>query len=181
MANLIRLTYVSKATFDCSLGEGSVGSDELVQEVQDILAEARKNNQKSQVSGALFFGEGYFFQCLEGKPSLVLPLVEKIKTDPRHEGFKISYQKAVPRRYFSGWSMKYVPVTPDVINLMKSRGYPEFDPVNFHESDINEMFEMFTKVDDTSLLNERLREYSSIIKPWWQRFGELFLPRTRQI
>ena len=176
MANLIRLTYVSKATFDCG-----ASSDELVPEVQDILAEARRNNQKSKVSGALFFGEGYFFQCLEGKPSLVLPLVEKIKTDPRHESFKISYQKAVPRRYFSSWSMKYVPVTPEVIELMKSRGYPEFDPVNFHESDINEMFEMFTKVDDTSLLNERLREYSSIIKPWWRRFGEVLLPRTHQI
>jgi len=101
MANLIRLTYVSKATFDCG-----ASADELVSEVQDILAEARRNNQKSKVSGALFFGEGYFFQCLEGKPSLVLPLVEKIKTDPRHESFKISYQKAVPRRYFLSWSMK---------------------------------------------------------------------------
>jgi len=172
MANLIRLTYVSKATFDCDVASGEIEPD-----VADILVQARKNNQKSKVSGALFFGEGYFFQCLEGRPSLILSLVEKIKTDSRHQNIKISYQRRVYRRYFSGWSMKYVPVTDNVYRLMKLRGYPEFDPINFDESDINEMFEMFTKVEDTSLINERLKEYSSIIKPWWRRVVDKVIPR----
>ena len=73
--------------------------------------------------------------------------------------------------------MKYVPVTDNVYRLMKLRGYPEFDPINFDESDINEMFEMFTKVEDTSLINVRLKEYSSIIKPWWRRVVDKVLLR----
>jgi len=171
MANLIRLTYVSRATFDIRSESG-----ELAPQLADILTQARRNNQESKISGALFFGEGYFFQCLEGKASLVLPLVERIKRDVRHEDFKISFQRNVRRRYFSTWSMKYVPVTPEIMRLMKSRGYPQFDPVSFQESDINEIFEIFTQVEDSSLLNERLREYSALIKPWWQRLGERLAP-----
>ena len=105
-------------------------------------------------------------------------MIEKIKSDSRHQDIKISYQKRIYRRYFSDWSMKYAPVTDHVYKLMKLRGCPEFDPVNFDESDVNEVFEIFTKIEDTSLINERLKEYSSAIKPWWCRLVDKFLPRA---
>ena len=58
MTNLIRLPYVSKATFDCDVASGEIGPV-----VADILVQARKNNQKSKVSGALFSVKVIFFNA----------------------------------------------------------------------------------------------------------------------
>jgi len=152
MSRLLRLVYVSKATF-ASCPESSVVSTQM----RDILTQARKNNRKAKIGGALFFVGGYFFQCLEGKEQSVYQLLEKIKHDPRHENFKISYCKTVPRRHFRDWSMKYVPIVNEIKEIMTAGGYSSFTPTEFDESDINFIVDAFSNIDDASLNCETLR------------------------
>ena len=154
MSRLLRLVYVSKATFaPCS------ESKHVDKRMQDILVQARRNNRKSKIGGALFFADGYFFQCLEGRESAVYALLEKIKQDSRHEGLKISYCKTVQRRHFRDWTMKYVPIVDEIKEMMIARGYLSFTPIKFDESDINTIVDAFSHIDDTSLSYEALRIY----------------------
>lgn len=57
--NLIRLTYVSKATF-----KPFGGADGVDKKVAQILSVARRENKKNNLVGALYYGNGCFFQCL---------------------------------------------------------------------------------------------------------------------
>lgn len=173
MRKLLRLVYVSHALF-----EMTSDSPDIEPELANILAKARKNNQRDNIGGALFFTNGYFFQCLEGKEAAVYALLEKIKLDPRHKGLKISYCKRVKRRHFKTWSMKYVPVGEEVNELIRSLGYQEFDPVTFAESDVNAVVDLFTRIDDNTLSNSNLREYHRLDVVWWQRLASKLFRRS---
>ena len=139
-------------------------------EVASILQQSRINNQKQKIGGVLYFADGYFFQCLEGKDSAVLDLMDKLKLDDRHEDIKVSYFKRIRRRCFKEWSMKYVPVGPDIEKLIASRGYHGFDPCKFDEADINSIIDLFTRLEDTSIKDERLRRSYRLKLHWWQKF-----------
>lgn len=169
MAKLLRLVYVSRACFDFD-SESSI----INPNVKDILIKCRENNQKSKVGGALYFSNGYFFQCLEGRESSVHELVEKIKLDPRHTEFKISYCKTVRRRFFGSWSMKYIPITKEVTELISSLGYEGFNPIEFSEFDINLLMDLFTRLDDSSLNDVTMKEFHRHEIPWFKRIFQRF-------
>lgn len=94
--SLISLVYVSYATDD-------MDSNKL----KEILDESRQNNQKNDITGMLLYRDGYFIQVLEGEETIVLPLFEKIKTDPRHKGVLTVNQQTIEKRDFSNWSMGF--------------------------------------------------------------------------
>ncbi|NUG09772.1 BLUF domain-containing protein, partial [Acinetobacter bereziniae] len=58
----VRLLYVSKL--------GSQNTD-LKKTLMNILNEAIDFNYKHEVKGVLYYGHGYFVQCLEGKKSVI--------------------------------------------------------------------------------------------------------------
>lgn len=167
VGKILRLIYVSRASFDFNSEVKCIEPT-----VADILGEARVNNREANIGGALFFAQGYFFQCIEGKERAVYSLYEKLKQDSRHNDLKISYCKHVKRRRFGKWSMKYVPVADEVLDVMKSCGYPEFSPVNFDESDINLIMDLFVRLEDNTLKDDKLRKAHRSKAAWWQRmFG----------
>ncbi|KAF1025481.1 MAG: hypothetical protein GAK29_01923 [Acinetobacter bereziniae] len=58
----VRLLYVSKvAKIDTDLKKNLV----------DILDEAVDFNYRNGVMGVLYYGHGYFLQCIEGKKSII--------------------------------------------------------------------------------------------------------------
>ena len=59
MSSLIRLIYVSRANFEPAKESGGIEPT-----VARILMQSRRNNPKEQIGGVLYFGDGYFFQCL---------------------------------------------------------------------------------------------------------------------
>ncbi len=169
MGKILRLIYVSRASFIDN--EGPDRDNELDSNVVEILATAREFNREARISGALYFADGFFFQCLEGKASVVYPLLERIKQDSRHTDLKVSYCKSVRRRLFKEWTMKYVPVAKEVIEVMQTKGYPDFSPVNFDESDINQIMQLFVKLEDANY-NDNTDSTQRSKAAWWQRlFG----------
>lgn len=78
-----------------------------------ILMQARANNERAHITGALVYGEGQFMQVIEGQEAAVTALYERIARDPRHQSvFKLA-DKAVTGRRFSEWSMAFSEVDQD--------------------------------------------------------------------
>ncbi len=93
-----QLVYISAATMPFS-------EDEL----QDLLAIARTNNAKLDVSGMLIYHEGAFIQVLEGQEHVVERLFHKIEKDERHANTSILLRTSAEERTFENWSMGYLP------------------------------------------------------------------------
>lgn len=94
---LVSLVYVSFAS-DKNLSEEELGA---------ILTKARENNQKLDVTGMLLYRNGFFIQALEGEETVVMPLYEKIKQDPRHRSVLQIFKSTVKKRSFDDWSMGF--------------------------------------------------------------------------
>ena len=71
MSDLYHLAYLSQST----LGDNQVF---IRNEVEQILAAAKRNNPPRNVTGALLYSGGYFCQLLEGAPAEVKPNIEPL-------------------------------------------------------------------------------------------------------
>ena len=98
--DLHTLAYFSRNAID--------GPDGLKQaEIEKILATARANNSKLNVTGALLVSGGCFAQVLEGPLEAVETLFEQIECDPRHRNVTILHFKPAATRNFGDWAMAY--------------------------------------------------------------------------
>lgn len=73
-----------------------------------ILEDARVDNERRDVTGALIYADGVFLQVLEGDLAVLTPLVERIGADTRHGEMKVFLQRSVGERAFADWRMAYV-------------------------------------------------------------------------
>ncbi|WP_246128494.1 BLUF domain-containing protein [Pleionea sediminis] len=115
---MVRLLYISKTN-------GGFNSDGI----ESILASARKNNEKMDVTGMLCFSHKYFMQCLEGDRDNVNKIYHQIANDERHSDIVILQYSEIFTRDFSEWSMGYVPDTSITKELnLKYSNTAEFQP-----------------------------------------------------
>ena len=146
MSDLIQLVYISRAAF-----QTVPRNDVIAPEVSKILRVSRRNNRAKQIVGALYFGNGFFFQCLEGSEPALMALYETLKTDPRHRDLRILSKRAITERSFGNWEMKYLPPEQDVNRLMQSFGMSSFDPYQFNESKTAKMLDMLASGSNLQL------------------------------
>ncbi len=86
----------------------SAGTREFSEEeLEDILATARQNNESLNVTGMLLYHEGSFIQALEGEQSVVEALYQKIGKDERHVETRVLYRGDIEDRDFRNWSMGF--------------------------------------------------------------------------
>lgn len=78
----------------------------------EILASARRNNKKRDLTGVLVTGGGVFLQVLEGPQQSVLSLYLKIREDKRHSDVEIMRVTPIINRIFGDWLMASVEATP---------------------------------------------------------------------
>lgn len=123
---LVRLVYASRATFLADAGTGTLNAD-----VARILMQSRRNNPARGLVGALYFGDGCFFQCLEGPAPEVDALYARLGADTRHRDLVVLNREAIAATSFSSWSMKYVPNAAVVGQLLGRHGLSNFDPYRF--------------------------------------------------
>lgn len=137
MNKLVQMVYISRANMPITSK-----NDEIGPEISKILRKSRANNRANNIVGALYFGNGYFFQCLEGDESALMSLYEKLKKDDRHKDLKIISLKPVDSRSFGDWEMKYLPAEQDVQKLLRSFGMNNFDPYQFDEAKTEKMLNL---------------------------------------
>ena len=114
---LHRLVYTSRAVHS--------GPEDM----DDILASARRNNMPKYISGMLVCAGGWFLQILEGEPEALTSLFIKIGNDPRHSEITLRAFEVVDSRHFSDWGMQYV--SQDRMKMDHYRRYfieDAFDP-----------------------------------------------------
>lgn len=95
---LVRLVYVSTKSSNWQPGD-----------IDNILKSSTKNNSKSDISGALFFNDEYFLQCLEGSRTAVNERFMAIQSDPRHERVTLLKYEETDAREFGKWEMLFIP------------------------------------------------------------------------
>jgi len=86
-------------------------SDEVL---LDILASARKNNQKHNITGVLLYSEGTFIQVLEGEDDDVDETFATISKDIRHKNIVVMLNEPTDKRSFPSWSMGFNSVDPTI-------------------------------------------------------------------
>lgn len=77
--------------------------------VDHIIATSHRNNPRWGITGMLVFGEGIFFQWLEGPRASIQSLMELLRSDARHEQIiMLSEIEESHERLFPQWDMELV-------------------------------------------------------------------------
>ena len=144
-SELVRFVYVSRATFKPFDAGSESGLDA---NVVKILNQSRKNNQKRNLVGALYYGSGCFFQCLEGAKADIDALYATLLNDPRHKDLKILSSKPIDRIHFTSWEMKYATIDQEVRVFLRKYNLAKFDPYNFTPEMTDELVATLQQAED---------------------------------
>jgi hypothetical protein len=103
-------------------------------ELLDILAVSRKNNERRNLTGMLLYGEGTFIQVLEGDIDQLNETYAVIKADPRHKNILKMTEGEITQRNFPEWLMGFKSVNARELEEFGSY----IDPANLnHVSEDN--------------------------------------------
>ena len=145
MSDLIRIAYVSRSTFAPMPAERGIEPN-----VARILSQSRLNNTRRGLVGALYFGDGCFFQCLEGRAQDVDRLYAALLRDPRHTDLKVLDRQPIERTSFAAWTMKYVPLDTPMQALLQRQGLATFDPYRFDDATVATVLDMLRSGGDVA-------------------------------
>jgi hypothetical protein len=156
MHKFIRIIYISRSTFQ------PIEKNDIEPGVARILSKSRSNNRKKGLVGVLYFGNGYFFQCLEGPHEQVDALYAKLQDDPRHTDLKVLARHSIDKPSFVKWDMKYVKLDQPTSLLLAKRGHKEFDPYKFDEQTIQDLIKFFKLAPDVESLDILENQISNV-------------------
>lgn len=112
MGQIHYLTYVSRMTLKAGITPRTLS---------DIMTVAQRENSAHQITGFLCFGNGYFFQYIEGEKSAIEQLFGNIQRDGRNRDVTLKSKGVIEQRLFQDWQMLMVNINnpethEDVIN-----------------------------------------------------------------
>ena len=112
MGQIHYLTYVSRMTLKAGVTPRTLS---------DIMTVAQRENSAHQITGFLCFGNGYFFQYIEGEKSAIEQLFGNIQRDGRNRDVTLKSKGVIEQRLFQDWQMLMVNINnpethEDVIN-----------------------------------------------------------------
>lgn len=140
---LYRFAYASRSTF-----QPFATVDGIDVNIAQILEVARINNQKNNLVGALYYGNGCFFQCLEGTKQDIDVLYAKLLKDPRHKELKVLLSEPIEKSRFSSWEMKFATIDHEVRAFLREHHIHKFDPYQFDLDTTKQLVDMLQKADD---------------------------------
>jgi hypothetical protein len=157
--SLHRFAYASHSTFNPFASPEGIDVN-----IAQILEAARQNNKKNNLVGALYYGNGCFFQCLEGSKQDIDTLYNKLLKDPRHKDLKVLLSEPIQERGFSSWEMKFATIDLEVRAFLREHDVHKFDPYQFGADMTKKLVDMLQKADD-ALNQEQLDEAAKIEIP----------------
>jgi len=138
---MFRLVYASESNI--ALGESGVDL-----EVGRILTKSKRNNPKRNIGGVLYYGDGHFFQVLEGDEAEVKDLYQTIAQDVRHQNPRVLLTEQIDEAMFGDWSMHLVPARSQIRQLMLTHGFEYFKPFEFSNELIQQLMVLLSKNGD---------------------------------
>ena len=115
MANLFSLSYLSRAARDL-----------LPEELDSILLQARLFNVAEQVTGVLLYGDGRFFQLLEGPEASVRNVFSRVSRAQAHKSIRVLSKGPIAARFFESWHMGF---THSPVSAMQDLSQSAWDDV----------------------------------------------------
>jgi hypothetical protein len=112
-AEVITIAYVSAAVMEMT-------DDDIAA----ILTQARTNNERCELTGALLYRAGRFIQILEGPDEQVFARFKVIAADPRHRSIHIVSQEPIEERLFPEWTMGFRPLSDSAVKQLP--GYEDY-------------------------------------------------------
>lgn len=117
---IVRLMYASKINKNDS---------NLKSILIQMLDEAVDFNYRNNVTGVLYYGDGYLIQCIEGQKKIIDELFfNKIIKDVRQKHCEILHYADCNKRIFSQWSMKFLPINKKIKDFFMQYHFAEFNP-----------------------------------------------------
>ncbi|GGF15175.1 BLUF domain-containing protein [Hymenobacter cavernae] len=86
------------------------------QDLQELLAQCRRDNARDNVTGILFYSHGNIAQLIEGEPAVIEALFQKIARDGRHSHVHKLVEKSIKQRSFADWSMAFHPLESEAFH-----------------------------------------------------------------
>ena len=97
--DLYQFIYISRVT---SIGLSGAST------LNDIAEVSIAHNKAENISGILCYGNGYFFQYIEGSEQALTNLKNRILKDNRHKDIQTLAFSAITERRFTGWSLRSI-------------------------------------------------------------------------
>ena len=150
--SLISLMYASKISSEHS---------QIRQDLMDILTEAVNFNSRHNITGVLYYGNGYFLQYLEGEREQIEVLFSKsILRDSRHHNCEIIFMEPSKNRSFERWSMKFAPINTKIREFFKQHHVDEFNPYLLSTQSIPSFIQLLVdepnqRVDESQEFNQQ--------------------------
>lgn len=158
MDKLLQVIYISRSTF-----EALDANNKIEPNIARILAKSRVNNRTNGLVGVLYFGDGVFFQCLEGEETAIKTLMIKLKADTRHKDLKIISKKTISQLTFGDWAMKFAPLDAEIQQFLKDKNIQKFDPYQFSGETITQFLNLLFKTHDVATDSIQLPTLNSVI------------------
>lgn len=132
---IIRLTYIS-----------CYNTSNANIEVARILEQARRNNERNGITGALVINESYFLQVIEGSRPIINALLQKLVNDDRHFSLSVVECHEIEQRRWSKWSMQYLkPSDGNKEDVLKFSSSATFNPYLMSATQIRLFIEALSK------------------------------------
>lgn len=98
------------------------------QDLQELLAQCRRDNAQHHVTGILFYSHGNIAQLIEGEPAVIEALFQKIARDGRHSHVHKLIEKPIEQRSFGDWSMAFHPLETEAFHELSGFFLPHQVP-----------------------------------------------------
>jgi hypothetical protein len=110
---VLSIAYVSVATSPLSADE-----------IAALLTQARANNERDGITGALLYHRDRFIQIVEGEDEIVRAKFDAIATDARHRNVQTMREKRIPERQFPQWTMGFREISDESVKQLD--GFEDF-------------------------------------------------------
>ncbi|RAK66641.1 BLUF domain-containing protein [Hymenobacter edaphi] len=80
------------------------------QDLQELLAQCRRDNARNGITGILFYSHGNIAQLFEGEDAVADMLFDKIAQDGRHSHVQKLIDRPISHRSFADWHMAFHPI-----------------------------------------------------------------------
>lgn len=99
--------------------------------LENIVKVSTKNNSINGITGVLCYGNGYFFQYIEGPEAALTQLKNQLLLDTRHQNMKIMHFGVVEQRQFQKWKLQSLVIEGGLISHSEVRSLIPFKPYNW--------------------------------------------------
>lgn len=124
-SDLYQFIYISRIT---SIGLSGAST------LNDIAEVSIKHNKTDDISGILCYGNGYFFQYIEGSEQALTNLKNRILKDDRHKDMQTLDFSPISERRFTSWSLRSIVLERWMIKDPKVKALMPFKPYDWSTS-----------------------------------------------